>query len=287
MTFEDEFGVKPPIYSGYIGAPLPATYVPFTASNLPERMTRLFVCPNGDFAALFFEFADGTQINLPDPTTDGCCSISYCGSAQYFIPSTGVLLGRFMGVSFSWKNKGGGNYMIERNNWSVWYNDQVAPFAKCSQILVTNTLSPQTLTITLFAAASTATLTFGYTLGPGGTSCSSPGYTMAFIEPTLPAFLTYSSQTFSGSSSSVSDLGIYSITFTTDLYPFDSQETSLQVIVTCAQQAPVIVPTAVSFEIGITSPTLPYSLTTFTQSAQSQSCGVIATMLTTPAVTWI
>jgi hypothetical protein len=92
---------------------------------------------------------------------------------------------------------------------------------------------------------------------------------VVFTDPeVLPPFLTYSSRTFTGSSISTAHLGEYTINFVTDLYPYDrSEETPFSVIVTCVQQAPVMAPTSLTFEIGITSSSLPYTLTTFTQTA--------------------
>jgi hypothetical protein len=154
-----------------------------------------------------------------------------------------------------------------------------------------NSFAPSIMTITLGAGPTTHGLGgFGYTLGPGGTICASPPsvYSLVLTDPTtLPRFLSYSQPTFTGISYSLADLGLYSINFVTDLYPFDrSEESTISVTVTCVHEAPIVTPTSLTFEIGITS-SLPYVLAPFTQTAMSQACNVIAEMTTTPAASWL
>jgi hypothetical protein len=49
----------------------------------------------------------------------------------------------------------------------------------------------------------------------------------------------------------------------------------------------VLTPTTYTFIIGVTSSTLPYSFTTFTQTAQTQACLALAQVSTTPSASWV
>lgn len=198
----------------------------------------MYNCAGARSFALFFTFDDGTTRNLPDKILHGgCCEINNCdGGDSTYVPNAGTLPGRFKGLSF-FRIPAGSDWKIDERSWSIWYDSTPSPHNSCSQIKVTNTPSTS-MTITLFAGPSTSNLTFGYTLGPGGTSCAGSGatYALTYTDPTtLPSFLSYTKPTFTGLSTAPPDIGLYTINFFTDIYPFDRSEleTSFTVVVTC------------------------------------------------------